>query len=49
MAQQVRVQGLHQSERFKTVDEIVRPGNHLFLDTVICTPRTDRPKQDQAD
>jgi hypothetical protein len=49
MAQQVRVQGLQQSERFKTADKIVRPGNRPFHGAVIRTPRTDRPKQDQAD
>ena len=48
MTQQVRIQGLQQSERLKTGDKTVRPGKCVFPDAVIRTPWTDRPKQDQA-
>jgi hypothetical protein len=48
VTQQIGVQGLQQSERFKTSEKTVWPGNRLLPDVAIRVPRTERPKQNQA-
>jgi hypothetical protein len=49
MTQQVRVQGLQQSERFKTGDKTVRPGTAYFLMPSSALGGLIGKKQHQAD